>query len=325
MSSWYLNCLLGAYKNSSQYLMSLHVKSSLADAWSTWLTETRFAGNSDYEHKIRQEVQAYILKVLQAAQIQPGMTIADIGTGEGVLAFEALRTTPSLHAILTDSSSALLEAAKKQAKTLGVSSQCRFVESDSEYLHEIDDASVDVVLTRSSLAYVADKKSTLSEFMRILKPGGRISLAEPIMRDDAMAVKDLKSALTSNTSGNIDPFLPLLHRWRAAWYPDNESAIERAHFCNFSERDLIEYARNAGFVDIHMEFHVDITPANHHSWDIFLDMTPHPWASPLRSLLHQTFTADERALFERVFRPIVENSTAVQVHRMAYLSANKNV
>ena len=45
---------------------------------------------------------------------------------------------------------------------------------------------VDVVTTRSVLIYVKDKAASLREFYRVLKPGGRLSVFEPIsalMRD----------------------------------------------------------------------------------------------------------------------------------------------
>ena len=42
------------------------------------------------------------------------------------------------------------------------------------------DGSVDVVTTRSVLIYVKDKAAALREFYRVLKPGGRVSLFEPI-------------------------------------------------------------------------------------------------------------------------------------------------
>jgi SAM-dependent methyltransferase len=44
----------------------------------------------------------------------------------------------------------------------------------------VDDAAVDVVTTRSVLIYVKDKAGALREFQRVLRPGGRISLYEPI-------------------------------------------------------------------------------------------------------------------------------------------------
>jgi len=58
--------------------------------------------------------------------------------------------------------------------------RCEFVHASAEDLSVLEDASVDVVTTRSVLIYVPDKRRTFEEFHRVLKPGGRLSIFEPI-------------------------------------------------------------------------------------------------------------------------------------------------
>ena len=47
-------------------------------------------------------------------------------------------------------------------------------------MSDVADESVDVVTTRSVLIYVQDKPRAFEEFYRDLRPGGRVSLFEPI-------------------------------------------------------------------------------------------------------------------------------------------------
>jgi SAM-dependent methyltransferase len=96
---------------------------------------------------------------------------------------------------MSDISLPLLWHVVQQARALGVHDQCRFHHCSADKLAPIAGESVDVVTTRAVLAYVADKPAALREFRRILKPGGRISLAEPILRDEALAVAGLKMQL----------------------------------------------------------------------------------------------------------------------------------
>jgi ubiquinone/menaquinone biosynthesis C-methylase UbiE len=176
------------------------------------------------EHQIvLREVARYADRVLTGAKLLPGMTLADVGSGAGLIAFKAIDQIGSdLHVILTDISPLLMEHSRQVAINTGVLNQCTFLECNAEQLHGIKDESVDVVTTRATLAYVANKDSALREFHRILKLGGRISLAEPIMMDEALATCALKAAVDNEDLDDADPFLGLMHRWKAAQFPNTE-------------------------------------------------------------------------------------------------------
>jgi len=72
-----------------------------------------------------------------------------------------------------------------------------------------------------------------------------------------------------------------------------------------------------------MEFHVNVLPSTVHSWEVFLDSSPHPWAPSLRRILAERFSTEERELFETIFRPRVEARQFVTADRVAYLTARK--
>jgi len=294
------------------------------DVWSQWLLLHRSGGDAAFEQVIRAEVQGYVDRLLDDARLGVGMTLVDIGTGEGAVAFRAIeRVGPSLRVILTDISAPLLERAKAKAEQLGVRHQCTFVACGADRLTAISSGSVDVVASRAALAYVADKATALQEFKRVLKPGGRISLAEPIFQDEAFEACVLRSLVQAERGQGRDPLRPLLHRWKAALFPDTPEAIYANVLTNFSERTLFELIRTSGFSPVHLELHIDLAPAPIASWQVFLDSSPHPLAPTLGSILTQQFDARERQIFEAAFRPLVESGRATTLGRIAYLSATK--
>jgi ubiquinone/menaquinone biosynthesis C-methylase UbiE len=269
-------------------------------------------------------LEDYADRVLDGAGLAPGMTLADIGTGEGLVAFRAIhRVGPSLRVVLTDISAPMLRHVRTLAEERGVQEQCTFVECAADKLAGIPDSSIDVVATRSVLAYVADKGKALREFFRVLKPGGRISLAEPVFQDDAVAASALKAMVAAPQTASVDPFTALLHRWKSAQFPDTQEKILANPLTNFSERTLFELARVAGFAEIHVELHIDMRRSEINSWDVFLGSSPHPWAPPLTEILANQFTPQERQSFEQAMRPLVESGRPLSTVRMVYVTAER--
>jgi arsenite methyltransferase len=296
----------------------------MTDEWSEWLLHHRHADDPAYGEVVRNIVATYVDRVLDRAQLASGMTLVDVGTGDGVVAFRAIdRVGPSLRVFLTDISVPMLRHAEALAVQRGICDQCTFLECSAEKLDAIADASVDVISGRAVLAYVADKNAALREFYRVLKPGGRISIAEPVLQDEAFYVRALRRRIEQQGSSAHDGFLALLHRWKAAQFPDTEEKFAKSPIVNYSERDLLNFVRGCGFAEIHLQLNIDVMPSLITSWKVFLGTSPHPWAPPLSRILAEQFTAEERQFFEEIVRPTVESGQNVDTDRIAYLEAKK--
>jgi ubiquinone/menaquinone biosynthesis C-methylase UbiE len=304
--------------------MDLPSDSATSDLWFDWLMHRRHADDSDYGQKVHADVARYADHVLDGAALKRGMTLVDLGAGDGLVGFRAIdRIGASLKVIMVDISVPLLNFAERSATSRGVRQQCTFLVSSAEQLGGLNEDSVDAVTTRSSLAYVADKQAALRECFRILKPGGRLSIAEPVFRDDALATASMKTRLESGERDRKKSILPLLHRWRSTQYPDTYEGIQSSPISNYSERDLLQWAQKVGFRELRLELRISVTNAYRKSWEVFIDSSPHPLAPTLRTILCERFTTEERQLFEAVVRPMVLSSELSETDRMAYLTALK--
>ena len=295
-----------------------------SDVWSEWLLQGRSAGDTDHEVIVQSMTAAYADRVIDGAFLRPRMRLLDIGSGQGLVSFRAVeRTGPDLHVTLSDISAPLLRRAEAIAKSKGINTQCAFVECSAENLKPIKDKSMDAVVTRSSLAYVSDKAAAFRECYRVLRPGGRLSIGEPIFRDDALTTLALANRIKLGNLIGIEEVLPLIHRWRAAQFPDTSEKIQANSLTNYSERDLLRFAQLAGFEELHLELHISIIKSIRTSWVSFLKSSPHPLAPSLHAIMTNQFTAEEKKALELAIRPSVENPNSVSTDRMAYLTAYK--
>jgi hypothetical protein len=117
--------------------------------------------------------------------------------------------------------------------------------------------------------------------------------------------------------------MTLLHRWKAAQFPDTEEQCAKNPIVNYSERDLLNFVRSSGFAEIHLQLHIDVMPSPITSWNVFLGSSPHPWAPPLNIILAEQFTPGDRLFFEQVLRPVVESGKNLTTDRIVYLNATR--
>jgi SAM-dependent methyltransferase len=112
------------------------------------------------------------------AFLQPDETVLDIGSGGGIdTILAARRVGPDGRAIGLDIVEAMTERARANAADAGVEGWTEFVLGEMEQI-PLPDASVDVVISNGVLNLSGRKSRALAEIFRVLKPGGRISLAD---------------------------------------------------------------------------------------------------------------------------------------------------
>jgi ubiquinone/menaquinone biosynthesis C-methylase UbiE len=121
-------------------------------------------------------------RVLDHAGLQGNKTLLDVGCGDGLIGFGALERMTTGRVIFSDISPELLDHVASLAQKMGLADRSTYLQASADDLPALADASVDVVTTRSVLIYVADKPAAFREFYRVLRPGGRLSLFEPINR-----------------------------------------------------------------------------------------------------------------------------------------------
>ncbi len=225
------------------------------DQWAEWLLDRRFGGDSGQRERLLEGLIPWRDRILENAAVQRGETFLDVGAGDGLIAFGALDLVgEDGRVIFSDISQDLLDHARRLAEEMGVAERCKFLLAPADDLSSLEDASVDIVTTRSVLIYVEDKRRAFEEFFRVLKPGGRISLFEPINRFNTVAWS-AESGLYMGC--DVNPVKDLAVRVQAIY--ERIQPRETDPMLNFDERDLLIYAEEAGFEEIHLEYRADIT------------------------------------------------------------------
>ncbi|MEA2149673.1 MAG: arsenite methyltransferase [Solirubrobacteraceae bacterium] len=289
------------------------------DRWSRWLLERRDAGDEQRRSLILEQLGPVRDRVLDGAEPLGGATLLDVGTGDGLVGLGALeRVGPEGTVIFSDVSPALLDHAREAVAARGLLDRARFVAARAEDLAPVADASVDAVTTRSVLIYVTDKAAAFAAMHRVLAPGGRLSLFEPINRLTSPEPPDRFWGY------DVGPVRDLADKVKASHRALDEPGV--AAMTDFDDRDLVALAEGAGFERIHLECHIDVEPSSlmrAPSVDLLLDTAPNPLAPTVRESIAAALTAPERERFVAHLAEVIAAGDPIRRSALAYLVATK--
>jgi ubiquinone/menaquinone biosynthesis C-methylase UbiE len=289
------------------------------DHWMRWLLDRRDAGDPQQRAVSLGALAKVRDRVLAGAEPLDGATVLDVGTGDGLIGLEALeRVGAAGTVIFSDVSEALLNHVRDAVRERSMSDRSRFVHADAAELALIDDQTVDVVTTRSVLIYVADKANALAAMHRVLRPGGRISLFEPINRLMSPEPRDRFCGY------DVAAVRPLADRVKAAY--NRLKHPSAATMIDFDDRDLVRFAETAGFERIHLECHIDIEPgslARSVDNDALLGTSPNPLAPTVAEVLADALGTAEREAFIAHLARAIASGDAIRRSAVAYLTAVK--
>jgi ubiquinone/menaquinone biosynthesis C-methylase UbiE len=114
--------------------------------------------------------------MIAAAQPRPGQRVLELAAGPGEVGFIAARLIePGGELICSDQSEAMVAVARSQGEALGLTNVSYRV-LGGEWI-DLELASVDVVLCRWGYMLMIDPEAALRETRRVLRSGGRVSLA----------------------------------------------------------------------------------------------------------------------------------------------------
>jgi ubiquinone/menaquinone biosynthesis C-methylase UbiE len=186
------------------------------------VTRTRFGSAgafsrtaSDYVITMVPALAPVAAEVVRRADLQPGETVLDIGTGTGTGARLALGA--GRRVIGLDAAAGMLEIARAEVP------EAEFIEADFTHM-PLEDRAVDVAIAVHALLFASDRGAALTEWRRVTRPGGRLSLSVPGPAD----------AVPASVFGEI------YDRYEVEWHPDDFPALD----------ELATWGREAGWADV---------------------------------------------------------------------------
>jgi arsenite methyltransferase len=119
----------------------------------------------------------------QVAPIEAGETLVDIGCGAGMdLLLAARKLGPAGRAIGIDMTPAMTDKARAGAEAMGLTNVDIRIGDALEL--PVESGTVDVVISNGVINLTPDKDRAYAEAYRVLKPGGRVQLADIIVANE---------------------------------------------------------------------------------------------------------------------------------------------
>jgi len=259
------------------------------DVWAEWLRNRRTGGSEEERWKLLAALGPVRDKILDDAEVGPGDTLLDVGCGDGLVGLGALERGADV--VFSDISQPCLD-------------DCRALAGDRARYHlatatDLGDVEADVVTTRSVLIYVDEKQRAFDEFFRVLRPGGRLSIFEPINR---FGIEERDRDYSFEDVAGVEDLLARI------WRREEDAGVNEA-MIDFDERDLLALAQRAGFRHVRIDLRAEVKPEpmwKTRDWDVFVNSSPNPLLPTFAEAMARTLTREEEARLTAKLRPQVE-------------------
>jgi arsenite methyltransferase len=282
----------------------------VSDRWAEWLRIRRDGGSPEQRRAALELLAPIRDRILDGAELRAGEVLLDVGCGDGLVGLGALDR--GARVIFSDISQACLD-------------DCRTIAGDTaEYrlagATDLGDVVADAVTTRSVLIYVADKPKAFAEFFHVLRPGGRLSIFEPINK---FGLEERRATYGFRDLRGVED---LLARVAAEVDRAQKDAGGLAAMIDFDERDLLFLAEEAGFENIRLSFTAEITNDaawRTTDWEVFVGSSPNPLAPTFQEAMQAALSPDEAAQLTAALKPQVEAGHGTTRIAKAFLTARK--
>jgi SAM-dependent methyltransferase len=128
-------------------------------------------------------------EVVASLNIQQGMSVLDLGCGDGTTAVPAAGRGADVCGI--DIASNLVAAGNMRARAEGLHN-LRFIEGDASHLDGVADSAFDLVISMFGAMFAPRPNDVAKEMVRVTRPGGRIVMGNWIPGDPTLVAQILK-------------------------------------------------------------------------------------------------------------------------------------